>query len=65
MELSDDVLRQLPPAYVTVLESVMRGDTDDVIAERLCVDLSAVPALVRLAAAKLLEAKSTRGGAVR
>lgn len=56
--LSETVIRQLPPSYVVALECIANGDSDDDLAERVGVDLSAVPALVRLATAKLLEVQA-------
>lgn len=56
--LPDDVARQLPVAYVTTLELVAEGATDDEVALAVGVDASAVPALVRLATAKLLQVQA-------
>lgn len=56
--LSDAVLRLLPLSYVVALQCVADGDDDDVIAERVGVDPAAVPALVRLATAKLLDVQA-------
>lgn len=53
--LSDEVIRLLPVAYVAALECVANGDSVETIAERAGVDESAVPALIRLATAKLLQ----------
>jgi len=56
--LPADVIRQLPAAYVTTLELVAEGATDDEVAVAVGVDASAVPALVRLATAKLLQVQA-------
>ena len=56
--LPDDVARQLPAAYVTTLELVAEGATDHEVALAVGVDASAVPALVRLATAKLLQVQA-------
>lgn len=63
VDLPEDLVEKLPPAYVAVLDSVCRGDGDDVIAHRLGIDQSAVPSLVRIATAKLLEACCLTGTA--
>ena len=56
--LPDDVARHLPAAYVRTLELVADGATDDEVAATVGVDASAVPALVRLATAKLLQVQA-------
>jgi len=53
------VSRLLPPSYVTTLECVAAGDSDQVVARRVGVDLAAVPSLVRLAIAKLLDVQAS------
>ena len=56
--LPADVVSRLPRAYVTTLELVSEGATDAEVAERVGVDAAAVPALVRLATAKLLQVQA-------
>ena len=51
-----DLARRLPAPYAAALALVRAGASDDAIATELDVDVAAVPALVRLAAAKLLDA---------
>jgi hypothetical protein len=59
--LPDDVSRRLPKAYVTTLELIAEGATDDEVAARVGVDATAVAALVRLATAKLLQVQAHLG----
>ena len=56
--LPDEVTRHLPKDYVRTLELVAEGATDDEVAATVGVDASAVPALVRLATAKLLQVQA-------
>ena len=56
--LPDEVSRHLPRDYVTTLALVAEGATDDEVAATVGVDASAVPALVRLATAKLLQVQA-------
>ena len=56
--LPEEVSRLLPRDYVTTLELVAEGATDDEVAATVGVDASAVPALVRLATAKLLQVQA-------
>lgn len=53
--LPDDVSGLLPRSYVTTLELIADGATNEEVAAQVGVDASAVPALVRLATAKLLQ----------
>lgn len=52
----------LPPVYLQVLRDLAAGADDAVVAEHADVDVAAVPALVRLALAKLDEAQRRHGG---
>ena len=55
----DDAASRLPNSYRVVLELVAEGRAPEVIAERLGVELEAVPALVELAQAKLARLTGT------
>lgn len=55
------VVRALPEPYREVLAGVVAADDDVALAARAGVDPSAVPALVRLALAKLLAAQDAAG----
>ena len=56
--LPDEIARLLPRDYVATLELVAEGATDDEVAATVGVDATAVPALVRLATAKLLQVQA-------
>jgi len=56
LSVPDDLAAELPAAYVAALESIAAGLSDAEVADRTGVDVSAVPALVRLATARLLTA---------
>ena len=54
-----EVAARLPVTYLRVIEGVTEGVDDATLAARVEVEVAAVPALVRLALAKLLEVQVT------
>jgi hypothetical protein len=54
-----EVAARLPATYLRVIEGVTEGVDDATLAARAEVEVSAVPALVRLALAKLLEVQES------
>lgn len=59
--LDDDVARLLPPSYAAALAALLADAGDDVIADLAGVDRSALPALIKLALAKLREVEQELG----
>ena len=51
----DELRRQLPVGYLLAVAGIASGDTDEELAARVDVDVTAVPTLLCLTAEKLLE----------
>lgn len=59
--LDDDVARLLPPSYAAALAALLADAGDDVVADCAGVDRAALPALIKLALAKLREVEQELG----
>lgn len=60
-DLDDDVVRLLPPSYAAALTALLANAGDDVVADLAGVDRAALPALIKLALAKLGEVEQELG----